>query len=364
MVANEDVARELVQEATLHAYLSLRRLKHDDRFASWLCGIVLNLCRNYIRGRSRRDFPLDMSTRGDRFESVLFSRTDQNPETAAEEGELRHTVLAAVQELPEAQRKASLLFYYDQLSQREVAERLGISVNAVKARLHKARVRLRERLQPADAGRQSVARSEARFERRKQPMVKVTVFDVVEDRGDKADGEDWVARSVVILADEAGRRALPIWIGQAEGRAMAAALRELTVPRPLTLAFFSEVLDAAAVRIEEVRVERLEETTFYAVVTVRSGANAREVDARPSDAIALALHSGSPISVAEQVMADGGIDIPPGADLRAASGRGAGSIAEELVSGWRSHSEAGRISEERIESARKMLFETLFRADG
>ena len=116
--------------------------------------------------------------------------------------------------------------------------------------------------------------------------------------------------------------------------------------------------------MEDVRVERLEETTFYAVVTVRSGAKAREVDARPSDAIALALYSGSPISVAEQVMADGGIYIPPGADLRAASGRGASPIAEELVSGWRSHTEAGRISEEQIESARKRLFETLFRAVG
>src|SRR5947209_2591819 len=51
MVRNEDVAQELVQEAMLQAYLSLDRLREDDRFGSWLHGIVLNVCRHYLRDR-------------------------------------------------------------------------------------------------------------------------------------------------------------------------------------------------------------------------------------------------------------------------------------------------------------------------
>lgn len=81
----------------------------------------------------------------------------------------------------------------------------------------------------------------------------------------------------------------------------------------MTLNFFVSLLQAINAEVEQVRVEALKETTFYAIVKIRCGKNVSEVDARPSDAIALAVLTGSPIFVAEDVLERAGADIPPAA---------------------------------------------------
>jgi bifunctional DNase/RNase len=78
-----------------------------------------------------------------------------------------------------------------------------------------------------------------------------------------------------------------------------------------------------------VQVASLKDETFYAAVVLRSGSSVREVDARPSDALALALRTGSPIYVADEVMERAGIAVPGGAT---ASHEGAGQIMGELQS--------------------------------
>ena len=141
-------------------------------------------------------------------------------------------------------------------------------------------------------------------------MVKVTIADVVKRESSGEQPGHPRVHYVVMLLDEAGRRVLPIWVGGWEGDALAIGLRGVSTLRPMTFEFISKLLEAAGVTIDEVRVEALKGDTFYAVVKLRSGDTVREVDARPSDALALAVRTGSPIFAAEEVLARAGVDIP------------------------------------------------------
>jgi RNA polymerase sigma factor (sigma-70 family) len=145
MVSDEDIARELTQEAMLQAYLSLSHLRDDAAFKSWLYGIVLDVCRSYWRDQKSVLSWEDLAG-GVRFGVLNFSDAAPDPQWAAEERELHRKVLEAVKTLPSASQAATLLFYYESLSLQEIAAILGISVTAVKGRLHKARKRLEEQL--------------------------------------------------------------------------------------------------------------------------------------------------------------------------------------------------------------------------
>lgn len=316
MVANEELARDLVQEAMLQAYLSLHHLRDASRFRSWLFGIVLNVCRSFIR-TCRTTSPLE-ATAGDlHFEALPFSTADPDPQEVTEERELQRTVTEAVAGLSPEDRTVTLLFYYEQFSLREIAALLGVSVVAAKVRLHRARKRLKQRLQPwyVETGRAALT------ERRRRAMVKVTVVDVVRRKD--------VGHQVVVLLDESGRRILPIWVGPFEGETIATRLLDRRAPRPLTYEFVASLLAAAEVQLEHVRVETLREQTFYAVARLRSGDRVREVDARPSDAIALALRTGSPIYAAEEVLEAAGAAIPEELG-QVKLGRGLDGILKEI----------------------------------
>ena len=111
-------------------------------------------------------------------------------------------------------------------------------------------------------------------------------------------------------------------------RAIAAGLENLEAPRPLTFSFVASLLGAADVQVEDVRIDSLKGDTYYAVVTLRGGDSGVEVDARPSDAMALALHTGTPIHATEEVLEQAGIDIPVGMKDVAIRANGVRSILE------------------------------------
>jgi bifunctional DNase/RNase/DNA-binding CsgD family transcriptional regulator len=227
------------------------------------------------------------------------------PKEIAEERELHQIVLDAVNTLAAKERDATLLFYYDQLSLQEISALLGISVGAVKVRLHRARQRLRAKLL-------SQYPEIMASEQRRKIMIKVTIADVVKQERTDEQGHS-NALYVILLQDEAGKRALPIWVGPFEGQSIAMGLKEFSTPRPMTFNFFVSLLQAINARVEQVRVEILKGNTFYAVVKICCGKTMSEVDARPSDALALAVLTGSPIFVAEDVLEGAGADIPQAA---------------------------------------------------
>lgn len=112
---------------------------------------------------------------------------------------------------------------------------------------------------------------------------------------------------IVLLRETEGERYLPIWIGAAEATAIAYVQQGVVPPRPLTHDLLKDVIGASGRTLGEVRITRLEDGVFYAELDLGQGAL---VSARPSDAIALALRTGSPILVDDAVLDEAGVVIP------------------------------------------------------
>ena len=107
---------------------------------------------------------------------------------------------------------------------------------------------------------------------------------------------------VVVLQEQDGARQLPIWIGPFEAAALAVAMESVETPRPMSYQLMSNLVAATGGKVRDVRVTRLAEGTFYAEVLIGGAAGNQEVDARPSDALNLALVAGCPIWVDEAVL--------------------------------------------------------------
>jgi hypothetical protein len=108
---------------------------------------------------------------------------------------------------------------------------------------------------------------------------------------------------IVVLRDEEGAVFLPIWIGVFEANAIALRLENVATPRPMTHDLLRSALEKLGAHIEKVVISELRESTFYARIHVQRDGDAVEIDARPSDAIALALRSEAPIFVLAPVLA-------------------------------------------------------------
>jgi bifunctional DNase/RNase len=189
-----------------------------------------------------------------------------------------------------------VLFYLYGLSQAEVAAHLGIEVSAVKTRLHKARETLRERLWELWEEQDVTTETES-------PLVEMRVESV------RKNTEQEEARHVIVLEEVGGPRYLLIWVGQFEAKSIADALDKVETERPLTFTFMANLLQAADVRLREVHVNRLTDDVFYAVAVVEGAGGVKTVDARPSDAIALAIIAGAPIRVAPAVLDTAGVVV-------------------------------------------------------
>ena len=116
---------------------------------------------------------------------------------------------------------------------------------------------------------------------------------------------------IVLLKEVDGIRYLPIWVGAAEATSIAFAQQGLTPPRPLTHDLIKNILDNLGTTVESVQVTHLTDGVFFSKILLEKGI---EVSARPSDAIALALRTGSPIYGTEAVFNSAGIEIPDQAD--------------------------------------------------
>lgn len=309
IVANSYLAQELAQEAILQAYLSLDHLRDDRQFQSWLYGITLNVCKGYLRDQKTVFYSLEALMGGMWIDSTSFSEESLDPQIIAEERELHHILLQAIRALPPGERLATLLFYYDQHSLREIATMLQISVVAAKGRLYKARKHLREYLATLDEWTDE----ENPRQRRSKTMIKMSVVDVV-TRLRKEDMRH--VFSTLVLLDDVGHQALGIWIGEAEAAMIRMGLSNSSPIRPMTMNFLANILNAAGATLEEVLIATLKDDIFYAIARIRSDNTIQEVDARPSDAIALAVITGSPIYFSEEVLEKCGVILPEGKTLR------------------------------------------------
>ena len=109
-------------------------------------------------------------------------------------------------------------------------------------------------------------------------------------------------RSVLMLKETGGDRWLPIWVGAFEGDAAAILLVGAETPRPQTFPFTARLVEALGGAVQEIRIARLVDETFFAEVIVTGAHGTQAVDARPSDAVALALVMRVPIRVERSVL--------------------------------------------------------------
>ncbi|MGB7443530.1 MAG: bifunctional nuclease family protein [Coleofasciculaceae cyanobacterium] len=119
---------------------------------------------------------------------------------------------------------------------------------------------------------------------------------------------------IVLLRDVADRRQLPIFISQDQARSIINALDNQAPPRPLTHDLIVNVFDEWDMELERIVIHSLQDGTFYAALILRNGEECKEIDSRPSDAIAIALRTDSPIWVMEEVVAEAAIPVDRDAD--------------------------------------------------
>ncbi len=351
MLADPAEADDAAQEACLHAFLSLDRLRDPERFGSWLCGIVVNLCRMRLRAR-RAVYSLEDWDGGRVARGFTWSETQLSAEAVFEIRELHRIILRAIELLPVKQQAVVRWHYLDGLTLSEIGVLAGAPPGTVKARLHRARKRLREELL------QQLNDYTPLLRRKEKPaMIEVVVHDVIirtpptqdviEAMSRELPGPDvkevrhplpeivflknapdspppsgqlfekpiepgdlppsFQLHRVVLLQEKNGERLLPIWVGSFEGDMIKLLLAEKDTPRPRAYELMKRLLDVAQATIERVVISRLHEQVFYATLFVHVGDQTHEVDARPSDALALALRVKAPIFVAPEIMETQGV---------------------------------------------------------
>ena len=121
---------------------------------------------------------------------------------------------------------------------------------------------------------------------------------------------------IVILRDKDGQKVLPIWVGIFEANAIALQIENIATPRPMTHDLLRNVIHDLNAEVKKIVVCDLQENTFYALIYLALGGagDTVAIDARPSDAIALAIRAGTTIFAAESVLAEAGVAIPDEGD--------------------------------------------------
>jgi hypothetical protein len=138
---------------------------------------------------------------------------------------------------------------------------------------------------------------------------------------------------VVILTDKEGKKALPIWIGLLEANAIERELKSIATSRPMTHDLLHSILEQVHVKVKGVKIVDLKDHTYYAKLFLTLNKESIEIDARPSDAIIMALKSKAPVYVAVKIMEDQGVTLT----RKEVLGERHGIRVQELTSSLASH---------------------------
>jgi RNA polymerase sigma-70 factor (ECF subfamily) len=151
-VRKADVADDLAQETLLRGYRALHSLSDPAKVGTWLLGIAMRAALDWLKAKERSTLPFS-GLGPDKSIEALVSREEADVTADADE---RRQLMAEVEALPEALRQAVMLYYYDDMTYRELGELLGVSAATVNARLTKARNILRQRLNPCRVSESSI----------------------------------------------------------------------------------------------------------------------------------------------------------------------------------------------------------------
>jgi len=288
LCANPSDVDDIMQEAFLRAFIALDQLRDPDRFAGWLAGIAANVCRALWRRGQLTLVP-------DWPERLHPVSADGLP--SAEDLDRAEAVRAAVAGLPAGQRRAVTLHYYAGLPPAQIAEPAG----AARASLHKARLRLRAYLAEH---RPDLVPAASRRTR----MTTVRIAGV-ERRVPPGPLPDSVPTDVVVLADDAGQRELPIWLLASDGDRLsaatgteAAARERAAVTARTADELTGRLLRAAGSSVTGVDIDELGPGVAAARIGLASPAGPGHVTARLGDGLAVAATAGALIRVSDAMM--------------------------------------------------------------
>ncbi len=287
-------AQDIAQEAALQAFLGLSHLREPAHFAAWFHAIAANLARSALRRRSERS----LETLSE--ESITHLVWIETPLTMEEyqiEREIHEAILLALQDLSPVNRQAVIGFYLQGYRYEELAQLLGVPVSTVKWRLFQGRKLLKTLLRPlAETLLQPISE-----QRKEQNM---TTDDLVELQIDSLRTLLLTRQHLVILRDPQTERGLPVRLTASEADALVVALR--TRRDASVLPFPQEpsqrLLESFGAQLQHVVINALAGQTLYATLTMRQGTQTHELDMRLSEALALAVRMGAPVSITRSLL--------------------------------------------------------------
>ncbi len=279
---------DTVQESFLQALIALDRLREPGRFAGWLAGIVLNVCRNLYRREQLTLLP-------DWPEPLQPASAVGLP--SADDLDRADALREAVADLPAGQRRAVALHYYADLPPGQIAEAPG----AARVSLHKARIRLRAYITEHRPDLVPVTR---------RTLMTTVRIARAERRIPLGPVPDRFPTHVIVLADDAGGRDLPIWLLGRDSHRFESLFEPSDTPAEPTRTgpghsadeLTDRLLNAAGTRVTEVDIDELGPEVTVARIKLAGPTGARTVMARLPDGLAVAITAGAPIRVADAVM--------------------------------------------------------------
>ncbi len=294
-------AKDLTQETFIQAFTKLHQLRDPQRFSSWLRQITVNVYRMWKRNQDRYS-KVSIEKVG---EENLVDEQSPSPQKTIETNELRAKVRRAISSLSEKNRLALTLYYIDGLTYEEIGTFLDIPKTTIKSRLYKARKKLKKEVleMTKDEFKQSPLPED--FSSQVLQEVELTQIYPLKEMDDLRAAWKQQAKQImpvlILTAKEKPNQHLPIFIGFNEASAIFLTRKGVSPPRPLTHDLIVTLLKAVGASVKKVIVTDLRKNTFFGRIILECNGEIKEIDSRPSDAIAIAVRLKVPIFVAKKI---------------------------------------------------------------
>lgn len=152
-VGRAAAAEDLAQETLLRGLRALPTLSEPEKFGPWLCGIATRTCLDWLKKSERSE--VSLGSGADENGEARFAAATRDAAAIAEDADDVRQLMAEVEKLPHPLREALMLYYYEDCTYADLAQRLGVSAATINARLTQARMALREKLQVGEMKQQN-----------------------------------------------------------------------------------------------------------------------------------------------------------------------------------------------------------------
>ncbi len=321
IVKDPDIAEDMVQNAFIQAYFCISNLRDAASFKYWLGGIVANICKSYLRRLKKHTLSIQD-----------YHATFDNSELTGDET-IVHIVLEALSQLTAIDSEILSDFYYEKKRLSRIAEEKQITENSAKVRLHRARSHLKAVLE-----KDNTLNDFQQYVINKERMKPVTIIDFVI----KATTD---ARCAILLFDKQSEKVLTIVISTEEAEAIVRSIKKIRMPRPMTFDLMSALIKNTNLIPEGAYINDVSDGILIAALKIRRGSETMEFDARPSDAIAIALMFDAPVYVSQKVIDSAAFPVPKKYQNHPATKRGLEVLVKKIqeeISNISAHKAASR----------------------